>query len=105
MCAALSPASINYDETLSTLRYANQVKNIKNNAKINESDADKLIRELREEIDRLKKGGATGNDSEEMKRMLEEQNSLQHEMERERAEFEQKLVAQRREKAEEEEKE
>jgi uncharacterized membrane protein YukC len=87
MCAALSPASINYDETLSTLRYANQVKNIKNNAKINESDADKLIRELREEIDRLKKGGATGQDSEEMKRMLEEQHQLQQEMERERAEF------------------
>ena len=37
MIAALSPASINYDETLSTLRYANQVKQIKNHAVINES--------------------------------------------------------------------
>jgi hypothetical protein len=37
MIAALSPASINYDETLSTLRYAWQVKAIKNNAVINES--------------------------------------------------------------------
>ena len=55
MIAALSPASVNFDETLSTLRYANQVKAIKNEAKINESAHDKLIRELREENDRLKK--------------------------------------------------
>jgi pSer/pThr/pTyr-binding forkhead associated (FHA) protein len=54
MIAALSPASINYEETLSTLRYANQVKAIKNEAKINESAHDKLIRELREENEKLK---------------------------------------------------
>jgi len=36
MIAALSPADINFDETLSTLRYAWQVKAIKNEAKINE---------------------------------------------------------------------
>jgi len=60
MVAALSPASINFDETLSTLRYAWQVKAIKNNATINESASDKLIRELREEIERLRAGGATG---------------------------------------------
>ena len=57
MVAALSPASINYDETLSTLRYAWQVKAIKNNATVNESASDKLIRELREEIERLRAGG------------------------------------------------
>lgn len=60
MVAALSPASINYDETLSTLRYAWQVKAIKNNATINESASDKLIRELREEIERLRAGGGGG---------------------------------------------
>ena len=54
MIAALSPASVNYEETLSTLRYANQVKNIKNEAKVNESPQDKLIRELREENQKLK---------------------------------------------------
>lgn len=54
MIAAISPASVNYEETLSTLRYANQVKAIKNDAKINESAHDKLIRELREENERLK---------------------------------------------------
>jgi len=58
MVAALSPAFVNYDETLSTLKYANQVKEIKNVAKINESPQDKMIRELKEEIERLKAGGA-----------------------------------------------
>ena len=58
MVAALSPASINYDETLSTLRYAWQVKAIKNKAVINESPQEKLIRELREEIEALRQGGA-----------------------------------------------
>ena len=58
MVAALSPASINYDETLSTLRYAWQVKAIKNKAVVNESPAEKLIRELREEIEALRQGGA-----------------------------------------------
>ena len=58
MVAALSPASINYDETKSTLVYAWQVKAIKNNAVVNESAQDKLIRELREEIEALRAGGA-----------------------------------------------
>jgi len=104
MCAAISPADINYDETLSTLRYANQVKNIKNKATVNESDSDKLIRQLKDEIDSLKKGGASAADSEDMKRMMEEQAELQETMERERSEFEQKLLEQRQLKAEEEEK-
>ena len=58
MIAALSPADINYDETKSTLVYAWQVKAIKNNATVNESPQDKLIRELREEIEKLRAGGA-----------------------------------------------
>jgi len=58
MIAALSPASVNYDETVGTLKYAFQVKAIKNAAVINESPQDKEIRLLKEEIDRLKKGGA-----------------------------------------------
>jgi kinesin family protein 3/17 len=36
MCANCGPADYNYIETLSTLRYANQAKNIKNKPKINE---------------------------------------------------------------------
>ena len=61
MIAAVSPADINYDESLSTLRYADRAKKIKNKAEVNENPVDKLIRELREENERLKNslgGGA-----------------------------------------------
>lgn len=54
MVAALSPADINYDETLSTLRYADRAKQIKCNAIINEDPNAKLVRELKEEVTRLK---------------------------------------------------
>ena len=54
MIATISPADINYSETLSTLRYANRAKNIINKPTINEDANVKLIRDLREEIDRLK---------------------------------------------------
>jgi kinesin family protein 3/17 len=55
MIATLSPASYNYDETLSTLRYANRAKNIKNKPKINEDPKDAMLREYQEEIQRLRK--------------------------------------------------
>ncbi|XP_069382377.1 kinesin-like protein KIF1B isoform X25 [Paralichthys olivaceus] len=54
MVAALSPADINYDETLSTLRYADRAKNIKCNAVINEDPNNKLVRDLKDEVSRLK---------------------------------------------------
>ena len=54
MICAVSPDKNNIEETLSTLRYANNAKNIKQKAKINESEIDKKIRELTEENDRLK---------------------------------------------------
>ncbi|XP_031637140.1 kinesin-like protein Klp98A isoform X2 [Contarinia nasturtii] len=54
MIAAISPADVNYNETLSTLRYANRAKNIINKPTINEDPNVKLIRELREEIFKLK---------------------------------------------------
>uniref|UniRef100_A0A8C4NBP5 Kinesin family member 1A n=1 Tax=Eptatretus burgeri TaxID=7764 RepID=A0A8C4NBP5_EPTBU len=54
MVAALSPADINYDETLSTLRYADRAKQIKCNAVINEDPNARLIRELKDEVARLK---------------------------------------------------
>ncbi|KAL9968317.1 hypothetical protein ACROYT_G026678 [Oculina patagonica] len=53
MIAAISPADINYDETLSTLRYADRAKQIKTTAKVNEDPTEKLIRELKEENDKL----------------------------------------------------
>ncbi|XP_047495509.1 kinesin-like protein unc-104 isoform X18 [Penaeus chinensis] len=54
MVAAISPADINYDETLSTLRYADRAKAIRCNAVVNEDANAKLIRELKEEIQRLR---------------------------------------------------
>lgn len=54
MICAISPATDNYEETLSTLRYADQAKKIKNNAVVNENETDKMIRELKSENDKLK---------------------------------------------------
>lgn len=54
MIAAISPADVQYDETLSTLRYADQAKKIKNKAVINEDPNAKLVRELKEELETLR---------------------------------------------------
>ncbi|XP_044721283.1 kinesin motor domain-containing protein [Hirsutella rhossiliensis] len=62
MIAAISPADINYDETLSTLRYADSAKRIKNHAVINEDANARMIRELKEELALLRSklgGGGT----------------------------------------------
>jgi len=54
MIANVGPADYNFDETVSTLRYANRAKNIKNKPKINEDPKDAMLREFQEEIARLK---------------------------------------------------
>ena len=54
-CANIGPAEYNYDETISTLRYANRAKNIQNKAKINEDPKDALLRQFQNEIEELKK--------------------------------------------------
>eukprot|EP00981_Chlorochromonas_danica_P013799 scaffold6861_cov248-Ochromonas_danica.AAC.2 len=54
MCANCGPADYNYDETLSTLRYANRAKNIKNKPKINEDPKDAMLREYQDQIRALK---------------------------------------------------
>ncbi|ETM98469.1 hypothetical protein PPTG_19498 [Phytophthora nicotianae INRA-310] len=54
MIAAISPADYNYEESLSTLVYANRAKSIKNATKKNEDINEKIIRELREEIEKLR---------------------------------------------------
>ncbi|XP_062517829.1 kinesin-like protein KIF28P isoform X2 [Corticium candelabrum] len=90
MIAALSPADINYEETLSTLRFADRAKAIKTTAVVNESPTDKLIRELREENKKLQemlaKGGvvqgdvsvgATEEEKELIRKQLEEELALQ----------------------------
>lgn len=51
MICAVSPSLINYEESLSTLRYAERAKKIQNKAIVNESIQDKMIRELKSEND------------------------------------------------------
>lgn len=86
MICALSPATTNYEETLSTLRYADRAKKIKNKAIINESPQERLIRELKTENDQLKKMLADISKAAEKglpppKSLLNEIKDLQGEME------------------------
>jgi len=64
MVCAIRPGDLYFDETMNTLKYADRAKQIKNKPTINESDSDKLVRELMEENKRLKeelaKGGGGG---------------------------------------------
>ena len=55
MFANIGPANYNYDETLSTLRYANRAKNIKNHAKVNEDPKDTLMKKYQQEIEELRR--------------------------------------------------
>eukprot|EP00818_Percolomonas_sp_WS_P005293 CAMPEP_0117439294 /NCGR_PEP_ID=MMETSP0759-20121206/2492_1 /TAXON_ID=63605 /ORGANISM="Percolomonas cosmopolitus, Strain WS" /LENGTH=690 /DNA_ID=CAMNT_0005231007 /DNA_START=2534 /DNA_END=4606 /DNA_ORIENTATION=- len=97
MLAAISPADDNYDETLSTLRYASRAKKIQNKPKINEDPKDAMIRQFQDEIKRLKAklegkivnedGDIVDPDAEEreMRRMMEkneqEKEALKRQME------------------------
>lgn len=54
MVATVSPAADNFEETLSTLRYADRAKRIVNHAVVNEDPNAKIIRELREEVETLR---------------------------------------------------
>eukprot|EP00049_Salpingoeca_infusionum_P003562 m.67899 g.67899 ORF g.67899 m.67899 type:complete len:1053 (-) comp12180_c0_seq1:499-3657(-) len=89
MVAALSPADINYEETLSTLRFADRAKQIKNAAVVNESPTDRLIRELKEQVAaltaRLGPGGAIaapGMLDDKLQQQLEEEHQRRLELER-----------------------
>ncbi|CAD5219598.1 unnamed protein product [Bursaphelenchus okinawaensis] len=99
MIACISPSDNNYDETLSTLRYANRAKNIKNKPRINEDPKDALLREYQQEIERLKglvqhhDVGKPPQDMEEVKKKLREEFALQMEQLRESYEHEQKSKA------------
>ena len=55
MVANVGPANYNFDESMTTLRYANRAKNIKNIPKINEDPKDAKMREYKDEIDKLKR--------------------------------------------------
>ena len=65
MIANFGPADYNFEETISTLRYANRAKNIKNKAIVNEDPKDAMLRQMQEELETLKKQlDATGNNVE-----------------------------------------
>merc|ERR1739848_796335 len=68
MVANIGPSKFNYDETLTTLRYANRAKNIKNNPRVNEDPKDAMLREFQEEISRLKAQLANVNPKEKRKK-------------------------------------
>ncbi|KAM8738813.1 kinesin-like protein KIF16B isoform 2-T6 [Acanthopagrus schlegelii] len=55
MIATVSPADVNYIETLSTLRYASRARNIVNSPTVNEDGSVKVIRELQAEVTRLRR--------------------------------------------------
>lgn len=65
MIAAISPADINFEETLSTLRYADSAKRIKNHAVVNEDPNARMIRELKEELAQLRSKLGSGTASSE----------------------------------------
>ncbi|XP_032071138.1 kinesin-like protein KIF13B [Thamnophis elegans] len=82
MVATVSPAADNYDEILSTLRYADRAKNIVNHAVVNEDPNARIIRELREEVGKLREQltKAEAMKSPELKDRLEESEKLIQEM-------------------------
>ncbi|KAM9840506.1 kinesin-like protein KIF13B isoform 2-T2 [Aulostomus maculatus] len=82
MIATISPAADNYDETLSTLRYADRAKNIVNHAVVNEDPNARIIRELREEVEKLREQltEAESMKAPELKDRLEESEKLIQEM-------------------------
>ena len=53
MIACVSPAESNYDETLSTIRYASRARNIKNKPVVNRDPNSMLIESLRQQIQTL----------------------------------------------------
>nr|XP_013999167.1 unnamed protein product [Salmo salar] len=102
MVATVSPAADNYDETLSTLRYADRAKSIVNHAVVNEDPNARIIRELREEVEKLRDQltEAESMKAPDLKDRLEESEKLIQEM---TVSWEQKLckteaVAQERQK-------
>merc|ERR1719230_1162979 len=76
MVACVGPADYNYDESISTLRYAYRAKSIKNKPRINEDPKDAMIREFQEEIDALKRQLASGDMGDQGEEEEEEEEEL-----------------------------
>ncbi|XP_020290854.1 kinesin-like protein KIF13A isoform X1 [Pseudomyrmex gracilis] len=86
MVATISPAADNYEETLSTLRYADRAKRIVNHAIVNEDPNARIIRELRQEVETLKEmllhatGSILGQQRTDITEKLSESERLMKEM-------------------------
>ncbi|XP_030635096.1 kinesin-like protein KIF28P [Chanos chanos] len=78
MIATLSPADICYEESLSTLRYAERAKRIQNKAVVNESPTERLVKELKAENAKLllrlsrlgQEGRRADEETKELRRLL-----------------------------------
>ncbi|KAM9317234.1 kinesin-like protein KIF28P [Gastrophryne carolinensis] len=109
MIAAVSPADICYEETLSTLRYAERAKKIKNKAVINAAPTERLLKDLKAEnnklLSRLAGLGSSGKrvekETKELHRLLSEnelrieamQNTWEIQVQEARKEWEQQFAA------------
>lgn len=96
MLATVSPSEINYNESLSTLRYAYNAKQIVNTVKVNEDPSDKLIRVLKGEIEALRaqlsmKGADSTTPALELKQLKEELAQREELMKEKDKSWEQKL--------------
>ncbi|XP_053210758.1 kinesin-like protein KIF13A [Panonychus citri] len=80
MVATVSPAADNYEETLSTLRYADRAKRIVNHAVVNEDPNARMIRELKEENEQLKEMLKQSGQTEDLRDRLAESEKLIKEM-------------------------
>uniref|UniRef100_A0A8B9RDG8 Kinesin-like protein KIF14 n=1 Tax=Astyanax mexicanus TaxID=7994 RepID=A0A8B9RDG8_ASTMX len=89
MIATLSPAASNVDETLSTLRYAQQARLIINVAKVNEDTNAKLIRELKAEVEKLRAAqmSSQGIHPEKMRQFQQEITALKSQLSRQEREM------------------
>jgi hypothetical protein len=101
MIATVSPSAMNYSETLSTLRYASNAKQIINTVKINEDPSDKLIRVLKGEIDSLRlqlatKGGDSTTSAAELKQLKDDLAQREALMAEKDKTWEQKLAESKR---------
>lgn len=113
MICAVRPGAKYFDESVNTLKYADRAKQIKNKAVVNENPQDKMIRELKEENEKLKAllgsqttAGDQGKEmdekaKEELKKMQEEMESNRKIMEEMNKSWEQKLAEQQKNMAEE----
>uniref|UniRef100_M3ZV09 Kinesin-like protein KIF14 n=1 Tax=Xiphophorus maculatus TaxID=8083 RepID=M3ZV09_XIPMA len=78
MIATVSPAGTNVEESLSTLRYAQQARTIINVAKVNEDTSAKLIRELKAEVEKLRSAqmNSQGTEPERVRMFQQEISTL-----------------------------